>query len=182
MRRKILAVEELAILSATCLLVGLIQAQTTATPGTGRSSSIVGYQIGEQGADSRVWQKIVRTANAQGHTVLQTNQAYVELATGMNYMKNGRWVESTEEINILPNGTAAATAGRHQAYFPGDIYQGEIRLVTADGKALRSRPSGVELFDGNNSVLIAELKDSTGWLVGSIKSSTRMPSRISRQT
>jgi len=91
----------------------------------------------------------------------------VELATGMNYLKNGRWVESKEEINILPDGTAAATQGRHQSYFPGDIYQGEIRLVTADGKTLRSRPVGLSYFDGTNSVLIAELKDSTGWLVNS---------------
>ena len=67
----------------------------------------------------------------------------------------------------MSNGTAAATQGQHQAYFPGDIYQGEIRLVTPDGKTLRSRPLGLSYFDGNNSVLIAELKDSTGWLVGS---------------
>jgi len=157
----------LAILAASCLLIDLTQAQTTATTTTGRPSSVVGYRIGEQGADSRVWQKIVRTVNAQGRTVLQTNQAYVELATGLNYWKNGQWVESKEEIDILPNGTAAATQGRHQAYFPGDIYQGEIRLVTPDGKTLQSRPLGLSYDDGVKSVLIAELKDSVGQLVGS---------------
>ena len=56
----------LAILAATCLLIDLTHAQTTATTGTGGPSSIVGYQIGEQGANSRVWQKIVRTMDAQG--------------------------------------------------------------------------------------------------------------------
>jgi hypothetical protein len=155
----------LAILAASCLLIDLTQAQTTATTGTGGTSSIAGYRIGEQGADSRVWQKIVRTLDAQGRTILQTNQAYVEMASGLNHLVGGKWVESKEEINILPDGTAAATQGQHQAYFPGDIYRGEIRLVTSDGKQLRSRPLGLSYFDGNKSVLIAELKDSTGWLV-----------------
>jgi hypothetical protein len=156
----------LAILAATCLLIDLTPAQTTATIGTGGPSSIVGYQIGEQGADSRVWQKIVRTEDAQGHSILQTNQAYVELTSGLNHLVNGQWVESKEEIDLLPNSTAAATQGQHQVYFPGDIRQGQIRLVTADGKVLQSRPMGLSYFDGSNSVLIAELKDSTGWLVG----------------
>ena len=43
----------LAILAATCLLIDLTRAQTTVTTGTGESSSIVGYQIDEQGAESR---------------------------------------------------------------------------------------------------------------------------------
>ena len=81
-------------------------------------------------------------------------------------MVNGQWVASREEIDILSNGTAAATNGQHQAYFPGDIYQGQIELVTPDGQQLHSRPLGLSYFDGNNSVLIAELKDSTGGLVG----------------
>ena len=80
---------------------------------------------------------------------------------------NGQWVESREEIDILPNGTAAATNGQHQAYFPGDIYQGQIELVTPDGQQLFSRPMGLSYFDGTNSVLIAELTNSIGVLSGS---------------
>ena len=108
----------LLIFTAICLLIDLTRAQTTATIDTGGPSSIVGYQIGEQGADSQVWQKITRTVDAQGHTILQTNQAYVELALGMNYLKNGRWVQSKEEIDILPNGTAAAIKASIRPIFP----------------------------------------------------------------
>ena len=79
---------------------------------------------------------------------------------------NGKWVESSEHIDILPNGTAVATNGQHQAYFPGDIYNGEIELVTPDGMQLNSRPMGLSYFDGTKSVLIAELKDSIGVVSG----------------
>ena len=79
------------------------------------------------------------------------------MASGLNHLVNGQWVESKEEIDILPNGTAAATNGQHQAYFPGDIYQGQVELVTPDGQHLKSRPIGLSYFDGTNSVLIAEL-------------------------
>jgi hypothetical protein len=80
---------------------------------------------------------------------------------------NGQWVESKEWIDILPNGTAVATNGQHQAVFPGDIYQGQIELVTPDGKHLKCRPLGLSYFDGNKTVLIAELTNSVGVVVGS---------------
>ena len=48
----------------------------------------------------------------------------------------------------MPNGTAQAIDGQHQAYFPGDIYNGEIELVTPDGTQLHSRPMGLSYFDG----------------------------------
>src|SRR5689334_1603885 len=42
------------------------------------------YQMGQQDGNSRIWQKIVQISDAQGNIVYQTNQAYVELATGLN--------------------------------------------------------------------------------------------------
>ena len=92
---------------------------------------------------------------------------YIELATGLNYWSNSQWMPSREEIDILPGGGAAATTGQHQAYFPNDIYQGEIQLVTPDGKQLQSRPLGLSFDDGTNTVLIAGLTNSAGFLVGS---------------
>lgn len=68
---------------------------------------------------------------------------------------------------MLSDGSAAATNGQHQAYFPGDIYTGEIVLVTPDGKHLRSRPLGLAYDDGTNSVLIAELTNSVGEILPS---------------
>ncbi len=156
------------ILVATCLLIDLTQAQTLnrAAPNPSALPAPTPYTIVEQGANHRVWQRETYEQTPDGSIVPQVHK-YTELATGMNYLKNGRWVESKEEIDILPNGTAAATQGQHQVYFPGDIYNGVIELVTPDGKHLRSRPVGLSYDDGSKTVLIGELKDSAGYLVGS---------------
>jgi alpha-tubulin suppressor-like RCC1 family protein len=124
------------------------------------------YSVVGRDANSRVWERTTYELSPFGIVVPQKHR-YTELATGLHYQKNGQWVESKEEIDILPNGTAAATQGQHQAYFPGNIYQGVIKLVTPDGIHLQSRPLGLSYDDGTKSVLIAELKHSTGELVGS---------------
>ena len=124
------------------------------------------YSVIGRDANSRVWERTTYELSPSGSVVPQKNR-YVELSTGLHYKNaKGEWVESKEEIDILPNGTAAATQGQHQAYFPGNIYQGVIELVTPDGKHLRSRPLGLSYDDGSQTVLIAELKDSVGQLVG----------------
>src|SRR5260221_10334363 len=96
-----------------------------------------GYTVTERGADYKVLQKTT-AENGTNHV-----HSYTELASGLNHLVNGQWVESSEQIDILPNGTAVATNGQHQAYFPGDIYQGQIELVTPDGEQLYSRPVGL---------------------------------------
>jgi hypothetical protein len=142
-----------------------LDANATATNSS--SQTIIGYQQGIQAANQNVWQKIVQITDAQGNVTYQTNNAYKELATGLNHLVNGKWVASKEEIDISADGNSAlATNGQHQAYFPGDIYSGQIKLVTPDGKQLFSRPVGLSYFDGTNSVLIAELTNSTGEVVG----------------
>ena len=132
------------------------------------SQTIVGYQIGAQAANQNVWQKIIQMTDPQGNVTYQTNQAYVEVASGLNHLVNGQWVASTEEIDIAPDGNSAlATNGQHQVYFPGDIYSGQIELVTPDGIQLYSRPVGLSYADGTNTVLIAELTNSTGEILPS---------------
>jgi hypothetical protein len=83
------------------------------------------------------------------------------------YQQNGQWLDSVEQINIQPDGSASATAGQHQAYFPANIYNGVIKLVTPDGLQLESRPVGLSYDDGTNTVLIAELTNSVGQLISS---------------
>ena len=123
------------------------------------------YAITTQDGNSRVWQRMTYDQSLSGEVVTNVH-SYTELATGLNHLVNGQWVESKEEIDILPNGTAVATNGQHQAYFPGDIYEGQIELVTPDGQHLKSRPIGLSYFDGTNSVLIAELTNSIGVVSG----------------
>ena len=123
------------------------------------------YAVTARDANSRVWEQTVYEKSPTGE-VIGKKHSYSELATGLNHLVNGQWVESSEQIDILPNGTAAATNGQHQAYFPGDIYSGVIELVEPSGQHLRSRPIGLSYFDGKNSVLIAELTNSVGIVVG----------------
>ncbi|HTQ51007.1 MAG TPA: Ig-like domain-containing protein [Candidatus Acidoferrales bacterium] len=92
----------------------------------------------------------------------------MELATGLNHFVNGQYVPSTEEIDVSPGGgSASATNGQHQVYFPGDIDNGAIKLVTPDEQTLVSQPIGLSYFDGSNSVLIAVLTNSTGEILTS---------------
>src|ERR1700722_3308989 len=100
------------------------------------------YAVVKSDGNSRVWQRFTYEKTPAGQIVAKSHQ-YTELATGLNYQNNGQWVASKEEIDILPQGGAAATQGQHQVYFPGDIYNGEIELVTPDGQQLHSRPRGI---------------------------------------
>jgi len=123
------------------------------------------FAITVQDANSRVWQRNYFQSSPFGGIVTNTH-SYTELASGLNHLVNGKWIESKEWIDILPNGTAVATNGQISAFFPGNLYQGQIELVTPDGKHLKSRPMGLSYFDGTNSVLIAELTNSIGVVVG----------------
>ena len=124
------------------------------------------YAITSKDGNSQVWEKTEYEPSADGKQIPHVHR-YTELATGLNYLKDGQWTASKEEIQVLPDGGAAAVQGQHQVYFPGNIYQGEIELITPDGKHVKSRPMGLSYDDGQNTVLIAELKDSVGYLVSS---------------
>ncbi len=116
----------------------------------------------QQEANQNVWQRTTYETTPSGRIVAHPH-SYTELATGLNHLVNSRWIASSEQIDIAPDGSSAsATNGQHQAYFPGNIYQGTIQLVTPDGKTLQSQPIGLGYDDGSNAVLIAVLTNSTG--------------------
>src|SRR4029079_4593635 len=96
--------------------------------------------------------------------ITRTNQAYLELATGMHFQRDGQWLEAKEEIAPIAGG-AAATNGQHQVNFANDANTAvAIDLQTPDGKRLQSHILGLSYFDtaGGSNVLIAELKSSQG--------------------
>jgi hypothetical protein len=156
--------------AGVCFFAPSSQSQTTppnsSPPGAGKPSLPVPtpYQIAERGANHQVWERYT-FEKAQDGTLVAKPHRIVELATGMNYQKQGQYVKSEEQIIPLPQGGAEAVQGQHQAYFAGDIYQGVIQLVTPDGKHLRGRPVGISYDDGQNTVLIAQLTNSVGVLV-----------------
>lgn len=124
------------------------------------------YTVTSRDANSRIWQSASYRLSAKGQLVSQTH-SYTELATGLCYQKDGQWLDSQEQISILPDGTAEAVQGQHQAYFPNDIYSGTIKLVTSDELTLQSQPVGLSYDDGTNTVMIAVLTNSVGELISS---------------
>jgi hypothetical protein len=124
------------------------------------------FSIIQRSANSRVWEQTTYELSSSGQVIPHVHH-YTELASGLCYQQNGQWMDSQEQINILPDGSAAATNGQYQAYFPADIYNGIIKLVTPDGLQLQSQPLGLSYDDGTNTVLIAELTNSVGELINS---------------
>ena len=122
-------------------------------------------RVVDRGAQHKVWQWEIYT-NAPGGQLVTIVHKFTELATGLNHLVNGKWADSQEKIVILPNGTAAATNGQHQAYFPANIYTGAIRMVKPDGQVMQSRPVAMSYDDGSNTVMLAVLTNAVGYLVG----------------
>ena len=123
------------------------------------------YAVVSSDAHSRVWERTVYERGPSGQAIPSKNR-YVELATGLNYQKDGRWVESKEEIELFPGG-AIARQGQHQVIFANNLATvGAIDMQTPDGRRMRSHVLGLSYFDttSGQSVLIAQVKDSQGQL------------------
>ncbi len=165
-----------AVLAGVVLTFGfglVLQGQTAAgggqTAATQNLPSPTPYAITTQDANSRVWERTTYEKAADGSVVARKSD-YTEIQSGLNFKDpaTGQWKESREEIDIQTGSDgASAISGQHQAYFPGDIFQGTIKEVTPDGLQLQSRPVGLFFADDTNSVLIAILTNSVGELVSS---------------
>src|SRR4051794_29438141 len=62
----------------------------------------------ERGANHRVWQRKVEEPvpgmEGKTRTVLKT---YTEIAGGLHYLKEGQWIESQEQIELVAGGAVA---------------------------------------------------------------------------
>lgn len=126
------------------------------------------FTISERGPHHKTWER-VEYEPGLGGKLIPRRRIYHELATGMHYRNGDQWVESEEKIEILPNNAgAAASKGQHKAIFPPEIKSGVIELNTPENQWLRSRVWGLAYFDSatGESVLLAEIKESEGQLVG----------------
>lgn len=152
--------------SIVLLIPCLSSAQTTTSAQTTGVPAPTPYTVTSRGPSTRVWESTSYELLSSGEVVPYLEH-YTEVASGLCYQQNGQWMDSQEQINILADGSAAATNGQHQAYFPPDIYNGVITLVTPDGLQLQSQPVGLSYDDGTNIVLIAQLTNSVGQLISS---------------
>jgi len=166
--------KSLLFLLFACLLsnISYSQAQTASgnlpvpQPLTGLTT--VGYQAGERGSNHCVWEKIVRGTDSRGNVVFATNEAYVELATGLNYRDAvGQWQAAREEIDPCPGG-AVAQFGQHQIAFAANLNTpGCVNMLTPDGKRLQSEILGLCYFDvaSDKTAVLATVKDCQGAIV-----------------
>jgi len=148
------------------LAAGILVCRSQTPPASGNPPPPTIPQVTERGANHQVWQW--QTFEAGPNGIVSTHyHKLTELATGMHYWQNGQWVPSVPQINVMADGSAAAVQGQHQAYFPADIFQGQIGLTTPDGLQLQSQPVGLSYADGTKTVFIAILTNSIGQLVAS---------------
>ena len=139
------------------------------TPASTPEPPATALVISEKGPNHRTYQKLSWETNEIGEVVVHTNAAFTELTTGMNYLKNGQWVESTPDIELLADG-AAATNSAHTVIFAANLNTiGAIDLTLPGGKHLRSRIAAMSYSDPSTgkAVVIAQPKDSIGLLIGS---------------
>jgi len=131
----------LALLAAGSLLLPAAQTSTApvkpAIPDQTGVPAPTAYQVVEQGANHRVWQRETYEKSPTGQIIPHIHK-YTELATGLNYLSNGQWVESKEEIDAYATG-AIANQGPYQVIFANNLNSaGSIDMQTTDGKRLRS--------------------------------------------
>jgi hypothetical protein len=148
------------------LAVSALRAQTMSQPQTATLTqpTPTPYAVVSRDANSALWQR-TSYGKAPDGTIITNLHQYTELATGLNFKnpQTGQWQPSSEIIAISVDGTSAsAINGQHQAFFPGDISSGNIKLVTPDGQVMQSQPVGLAYFDGTNSVVFALVTNSTG--------------------
>ena len=106
--------------------------------------------------------------NSAGEQI-QTKHQYRELASNLHYRNSsGQWVPTRDESELSRTGRARLPQnGPHKLFVPADIYSGAIQIIGPDGRVQTSRPMGIALVDGTNSVLIAELTNSVAKLLPS---------------
>jgi hypothetical protein len=124
-------------------------------------------QVVDIGPNHRVWQWQTYELLGNGQVMAQVH-SYTELASGLNYLNaSGQYVPAQEQIEAFAGG-AIAQQGQFQVIFANNLNSaGSVDLQTPDGKRLRSNILGLAYYDSTSgqSVLIAQLQDSTGELI-----------------
>jgi hypothetical protein len=133
-----------------------------------RAESALQYSPLERGPHHTVWGRVVWETSPSGEAVPHTN-SYVELATGLNVLRNGTYIPASEGIESYPGG-AVARGGQHSVIFANNLATvGAIDMQAVDGKEFRSHILGLSYRDteSGSNVWVAEIKDCQGFINGS---------------
>jgi len=146
------------------LTFGFLIAFAPARSAQSNAASVVqSCAVIERGWDYRIWQ-VARAWPAPAGQVFEVHtNYYTELQTGLNYLRNGQWLESAEKIVAYRNGPAASQ-GPHTAVFGPSLLSppSAVTLIMLDGTWLPSTPAALVYHDPLNgtSVTIAAVQDS----------------------
>ncbi|HSY19510.1 MAG TPA: hypothetical protein VK815_14305 [Candidatus Acidoferrales bacterium] len=157
-------------LAITLLLCFASRAATQPAPDPSADPAVpppTAYQIVNRDANSRVWQRDTYLKLPDGHIATQ-HHSYTECAAGLHYQDaQGNWLDSQEIIEAFSGG-AIARQGPTQIIFANNLNSaGAIDVQEQDGTRLISNILGLAYYDSatGNSVLIAQIQDSTGELI-----------------
>src|SRR6266850_1231889 len=104
------------------------------------------YEVTDRGPHHKVWSRVTSGSNDSGGLVLSTNSV-IELATGMHFLQDGKWVPSREQIEPFPAG-AVARHGQSQVIFANNLATpGAIDMQAPDGKRFQSHILGLSYLD-----------------------------------
>ena len=125
------------------------QAQVSPLNGSGAGGSTgkpTDYLITDRGPNHRVWSRVVLETTPSGEPRARTN-SYTELATGMHRSVNGKWVESSAQLQITATG-ARATNSQHQVAFLGNLNApGAVDITLPEGGHLIGNVLGLSYLD-----------------------------------
>lgn len=155
-----------AALGALIALSSFGQGASQTTQATQSLVKDTPWAISSSGANFNIWKKTSYETYPNGEQRSHVH-TYVELASGLNYLNNGVWTPSAEVVEPYATG-AIAQQGGYQVIFANNLNTaGAIDMRTPDGIRLRSNIIGLSYFDrsSGNSVLIAQIQDSTGQLI-----------------
>jgi hypothetical protein len=110
------------------------------------------YSIVSRGPNERVWQRSTVEVSPSGETNTHA-LTYIELASGLCFQPPGQtnWIDSSENISVLDDGTASATDGWTRARWPADLFSGPIQLQNG-ATVLSEQPQSLVYSDGTNYV------------------------------
>jgi hypothetical protein len=147
------------------------QTQTAAPISTNSPASSADYVCIQRGPHSKVWQRAIIQTNSDD-TVSTNFQSYTELASGLCYLDSGsgQYIDSVEQIDLTATG-AQAIHGAHQVLWAANVNTagGALHLTTPDSQTFNSRVFGLAYWDSvaGTNVMIGQLQDSTGTVIGS---------------
>lgn len=131
----------------------------------GAATFLHSQTITDRGPHHRTLQIAKEVRSVDGRVRMETN-SIIELQGGMHRLTEQGWVETKPHIEVFRDGAVARNL-QYQAIFAANLATpGAIDLLLPGGQRLQGHLIGLAYTEGNQSVLIAEVKDCAAQIGG----------------